>query len=107
MKLCEARGLAHEGWVRSPTRTGGHWWRASGIHTKWWANGVASRAFSFADLDAEDWEPKQGERKPLECYLWLTCAGNLCVFEPDDNAIQLEKAGWKKIFMREVKNESD
>ena len=60
MNLIDARKQAHEGWIRSPSRTGGHWWRAGGVHHSMWDNENAERLtpFLFADLDAEDWEPK-------------------------------------------------
>ena len=52
MNLIEARKQADDGWVRSPTRTGGHWWRASSVSGMWQNESCEEiTPFLFADLD--------------------------------------------------------
>lgn len=85
MNLIEARKLGHEGWVRSPSRTGGEWVDAYGGH--FWTSG---------DLDAEDWEPKPAPAKPFEALLWVDESGLCMSFPP------VSEAGWRKIRVREV-----
>lgn len=90
MNLIEAHKLAHEGWVRSPTRTNGTW-----VTFDHW--GARARGDLGADLDAEDWEPKPKAEKPFEMELWVHSTGIWLVhINPRD------EEGWRKIRVREV-----
>jgi len=104
MNLIEARKLGHEGYVRSPNRTGGHWWRASGIDSKWWANedAIELTPFLFADLDADDWEPKPKPVEPWEGVAWVHRDGRIIIADATRFSDDWEASGWRKIRVREV-----
>ena len=65
MNLIEARKAAHNGWVRSPTRT-------DGLYIRFNANGYQDEKGGLygttgaADLDSEDWEPMPKPPLPFE-----------------------------------------
>lgn len=102
MNLIEARKLADEGWVRSPTRTEGKW--AKPLGSVWIVHG--SEIFPIVrseDLDAEDWEPKPAPRKLFEAEVMIDDRGTGIFWSPDTMGIASEcPAGWRKIRVREV-----
>ena len=101
MNLIEARKLAHEGWVRSPTRTEGRW-------STLWPYGHfkddkgAQRAIVLADLDAEDWEPKPAPRPLFEGELWVSLDGKAKTISDPIEKLACAQDCWRPIFVREV-----
>jgi hypothetical protein len=105
MNLIEARKAGHEGWVRSPSRTGGHWWRAAGNGISGlWANENDEQLtpFLFADLDAEDWEPKPKPVEPWEGVAWVHRDGRIIRADETRFSDDWEASGWRKIRVREI-----
>lgn len=102
MNLCEARKLGHEGWVRSPTRTGGRWatlWPYAHIKD----DKGAQRSIVIDDLDAADWEPMPAPPRPFEAILWVHLRHS--TIHRADAAHTTEDwvtKGWRKVRVREV-----
>jgi hypothetical protein len=101
MNLIEARKQAHEGWVRSPTRTGG-------IYIQFDATGFLSIgggkgcAITAADLDADNWEPRPKPVKVWERWereIWVR-GEHVYVVRASESDEDWD--GWRKIRVREV-----
>ena len=97
MNLIEARKIAHEGWVRSPSRTEGMWLQLRGFS---FSDGAGKRhdGVSHEDLDADDWEPKPAPAEPFETMIWLSPEGPAYLYPH----IGQVRNGWRKIRVREV-----
>jgi hypothetical protein len=92
VNLIEARKLAFEGWVRSPTRTDGEWTRVT-----------AHKCASDKDLDAEDWEPKPAPKALFDEEIWIHPLRPYAYFVENDHPIaDWEAKGWRRIRVREV-----
>ena len=104
MNLIEARKAAHEGWVRSPTRTGDLYIRFT--HSGYEVGDEKYGTITAGDLDAEDWEPKLKPAEPWESELWVYGNDQGAIVQSDrpelfDYEI-LAQEGWRKIRVREV-----
>ena len=100
MNLIEARKQAHDGWVRSPTRTDGDWLKLD-LDTHWRDDaGKFDRDLSPRDIDVEDWEPKPELAKLFEIEILVHDSGIWTSDESD--AVSWEREGWRKILVREV-----
>ena len=101
MNLIEARKFAHDGWVRSPSRTDSAWRRLQGV--TWEVEGPHySEPFKLEDLDANDWEPKPAPAKPVEADVWKHANGQIVLADPQEKDISWIRQGWRKIRVREV-----
>lgn len=100
MNLIEARKLAREGWVRSPSRTDNCWVRLQG--NVWGRESGSTLIFVAGDLDAEDWEPKPKPAKSFDCELLVHDDGSVRVMKPSHDLKSWELCGWRKIRVREV-----
>lgn len=98
MNLVEARKLGHDGYVRSPTRSGGEWCRLKEL--TWTFDGPEySGKFELADLDTEDWEPMPKPPDDLfEADVWVS--ENARSLTDSDMS---EYPGWRRIRVREVR----
>jgi hypothetical protein len=102
MNLIEARKAAHEGWVRSETRTGGVFIRFT--HSGYESGDEKYGTITAGDLDADNWEPKPKPKpvEPFEVDVWLLPNGRWAfVYESDSDEV-LKSAGWRRIRVREV-----
>lgn len=95
MNLIEARKLAHEGWVRSETRTDGKWVQVS--HSFLVFVGGQCSSLHCEDLEADNWEPKP---KPFEADVWVSSTGDVESGAPHDQ--WHAEHGWRRIRVREV-----
>lgn len=112
MNLIEARKLAHEGWVRSPSRTNNNWicFTGKGSYLQFEESQDARQRIDITqDLDAEDWEPKPKPAEPRESDVWVSPNGwalqmDYVVREQDaqDDTPTYAARGWRKIRVREV-----
>ena len=104
MNLIEARKLGHEGWVRSPTRTGGEWvlFRYEGYSHAAYGEIILKRDHIDADLDAEDWEPKPAPANLFEAEVWVSPDGEAKTIRDRHEKIASAQNGWRRILVREV-----
>lgn len=96
MNLCEARKLAHEGWVSSASRTECRWWKIE--RGKEWTDeqGCTFGYVVAGDLEAEDWQPMPAPAKPFEIEVWVHGDGKSYMLS------RPREKGWRKIRVREV-----
>ena len=103
MNLVQARTQAHNGWVRSPTRTGGMWLRVE--QASWQSDkGDLGERVTAADLDASDWEPRpvlQESPEPLNEFVWVHPDSALIyraeLIDPTENL----GLGWRYVHIKE------
>lgn len=102
MNLLEARKQAHEGWVRSPSRTGGYWRRIR--ENRYWYSELGDQVdgLTLWDIDAEDWEPKPAPKNLWEAEVWVSIGGSIALGGAKGDEDRLARAGWRKIRVREV-----